>query len=101
MAASVNMTPEAMISGRRPESSCLPNRWTRLDPDDARVTTMPPAIETSSDGIMVTRPSPTVSTGVSLQRLVKRNIQLKDANEKTGDDVDRSDEKWWPASRAG
>ena len=40
--------------------------WPRSPPSDlleeARVTTRPPAMETSSEGIMVTRPSPTVRT---------------------------------------
>jgi len=47
--------------------------------EEARVTTIPPAIETSSDGIIVTRPSPTVSTVISLERLAEGNIELKDA----------------------
>ena len=52
----------ASNSGRRAESNCCPRSVERLVSEEARVTTMPPAIETSSDGIMVTSPSPTVST---------------------------------------
>lgn len=47
-------------SGRRPESNCLPKSDDKLLPEDARVRTIPPAIDTSSDGIIVTKPSPTV-----------------------------------------
>ena len=38
----------------------LPKSLPSLLSEEARVTTMPPATETSSEGIMVTRPSPTV-----------------------------------------
>ena len=60
MRANANMTPAAIHMGR-----LLPNNWRatstpRLLSEEARVSTMAPAMETSSDGIMVTRPSPTV-----------------------------------------
>jgi len=46
----------------RRDSSCVPRSAERVAFEEARVTTMPPAIETRSEGIRVTRPSPTVST---------------------------------------
>jgi len=49
-------------SERRRDSSCVPRSAERVAFEEARVTTMPPAIETRSEGIRVTRPSPTVST---------------------------------------
>ena len=56
------ITAAAIHSGRLLLNSCLPKSVDSVLSEDARVTTMPPATETSSDGIMVTRPSPTVST---------------------------------------
>ena len=54
------MTPAAICSGRFFVKSCRPNSAPTVASEDVRVTTMPPATETSSEGIMVTRPSPTV-----------------------------------------
>ena len=47
------------VAGR--PSSCEPISSPARPAEDARVSTMPPATETSSEGIIVTRPSPTVS----------------------------------------
>src|SRR6202522_301914 len=62
IAASASITPAAIISGRRRDKTCCPTSTERVEAEEARVTTMPPAIDTSKDGIMVTRPSPTVKT---------------------------------------
>ena len=56
------ITAAAIHSGRLLLNSCRPKSVESVLSEDARVTTMPPATETSSDGIIVTRPSPTVST---------------------------------------
>ncbi len=53
-------TPHAIQSVLRPRSSCVPSSWSSDPADEARVSTMPPAIDTSRLGIIVTRPSPTV-----------------------------------------
>ena len=60
--ASPVMTADAIHKGRLALKSWRPKSVDSVLSEDARVTTMPPAMETSSDGIMVTRPSPTVST---------------------------------------
>ena len=57
------MTPAAIHSGRLlAEQLLAEDRFPRVLSEEARVSTMPPATETSSDGIIVTSPSPTVST---------------------------------------
>ncbi len=56
------MTAAAIHKGRLLLNSCFPKSSDSVLSEDARVTTMPPATETSSDGIIVTSPSPTVST---------------------------------------
>ena len=53
---------------------------------------MAPATETSNDGIVVTSPSPTVSTVYVFSASRKGCAVLKDANQKTCDDIDASDQ---------
>ena len=55
-----NITPAAIRSGTLLLKSWRPNSTPTVSLVEVRVTTMPPATETSSDGIIVTRPSPTV-----------------------------------------
>ena len=53
-------TPAATASGRVPASNWTATSSPRFDSDAARVVIRPPDIDTSSAGIAVTSPSPTV-----------------------------------------
>jgi hypothetical protein len=55
-------TPAAIASGFGCASSWLATSSPRFDSDAARVVIKAPAIDTSSAGMAVTRPSPTVSS---------------------------------------
>ncbi len=54
---------------------------------------MPAAVEMMSAGICETRPSPTVSDRVGLERVHQRHALLDDADDEAADDVDRGDEE--------
>ena len=60
IAARSSSAPAATASGRARVSSCDATSSPRGDSDAARVVMRPPDIDTSSAGIAVTRPSPTV-----------------------------------------
>ncbi len=62
MSARPTSTDAATASGRARASNCTATSSPRLDSEAARVVIKPPDMDTSSAGIAVTRPSPTVSS---------------------------------------
>ena len=84
-------TPLPMYKVFERARSCVPNSAPSVPEEDARVSTIPPATETSSDGIIVTSPSPTVNRiGPHGSRKIDSLLQYSD--QQAGDNIDRGDQ---------